>query len=141
MWGGAAAAMVLIALWVVSGHRGFVAVKSGWCGVYLASGKVAIYAVEPTAPTQFRMGSGLLPHARDWNPWAFALTLTKNRWPVGIPLWALVVLAVLVAAGAWRLDVLARRRRGVVSCPKCGYDRAGLAAGLACPECGAVRRR
>ena len=28
-----------------------------------------------------------------------------------------------------------RRRRGL--CPRCGYDRAGLAEGAACPECGA----
>jgi hypothetical protein len=43
----------------------------------------------------------------------------------------------LAAAWAWWPDVRAwRARRREGKCPACGYDRAGLAAGANCPECG-----
>ncbi|HVU64865.1 MAG TPA: hypothetical protein VHC70_12870, partial [Phycisphaerales bacterium] len=50
------------------------------------------------------------------------------------------MLALLATTTAWRLDTLARRRarRGVNLCPKCGYDRAGIAGDAKCPECGAL---
>ncbi|MEX2220074.1 MAG: hypothetical protein WD749_15085 [Phycisphaerales bacterium] len=61
------------------------------------------------------------------------------------PIWRGFLLDTGVYAAAW-LGVLllirwrplrcaARARRG--QCAACGYDRAGLAAGAACPECGA----
>ena len=51
--------------------------------------------------------------------------------------WVPVAVAGVVAAIPWRLDALERRRAGAGRCPKCRYDRAGLAMGAACPECGA----
>jgi len=45
-----------------------------------------------------------------------------------------VILTLTEGAGAWRRR--ARRRKG--RCPWCGYDRAGVAVGAACPECGRV---
>jgi hypothetical protein len=69
-------------------------------------------------------------------------------WVVGVVgLWALGVLVivaplVLVVAGPaavveWigRVRKRARARRGL--CASCGYDRRGLGADAACPECGA----
>ena len=50
-----------------------------------------------------------------------------------MPLW---VPALLLAIAVWRLDTLARLRAKLNLCPKCNYDRAGLAVGAACPECG-----
>jgi uncharacterized OB-fold protein len=41
--------------------------------------------------------------------------------------------------GAWWLDAKARRRILLNLCPNCSYDRAGLAMGAVCPECGAMR--
>jgi hypothetical protein len=43
-----------------------------------------------------------------------------------------------VAWGVWQIPLALRRwrRRHRGQCVKCGYDRAGLAAGAACPECG-----
>lgn len=55
-----------------------------------------------------------------------------------IPLWAPTLLALLTTATAWRCDAVARRRARVGLCPTCHYDRAGLAAGADCPECGAA---
>jgi hypothetical protein len=53
-----------------------------------------------------------------------------------IPVWCVIAVGTLAASSAWRLDTLARRLARLNLCPKCGYDRAGLAAGAACPECG-----
>jgi len=54
-----------------------------------------------------------------------------------IPLWPLPAMAIIPTALAWYLDARARRRERFGRCPKCGYDRTGLAAGAVCPECGA----
>jgi hypothetical protein len=45
------------------------------------------------------------------------------------------LLTTIPAALLWYRD---RRHFGPGLCPKCGYDRAGLAADATCPECGAV---
>jgi hypothetical protein len=55
-----------------------------------------------------------------------------------IPLWIPTVVSAIVTALGWRLDTLARRRARLNLCPKCNYDRAGLAADAKCPECGST---
>ena len=65
--------------------------------------------------------------------------LFVNRGPfLAIPLWPVIVLSLFATAFAWRLDALARRRARAGFCPKCNYDRTGLAPGAVCPECGAA---
>jgi hypothetical protein len=54
---------------------------------------------------------------------------------VGMSLLYPVALTLIPAALLWYAD---RRRRGPGSCGGCGYDRAGLAVGVKCPECGTV---
>jgi hypothetical protein len=58
-----------------------------------------------------------------------------------VPLWIPASAAIGATALAWRLDTLARRRARVGLCPKCSYNRAGLAVGAVCPECGAAANR
>jgi hypothetical protein len=59
------------------------------------------------------------------------------------PLWPGFALNTLfyaaIAWGLWQvpLAIRRRRRRRMNTCIKCGYDRAGLVDGAACPECGA----
>lgn len=53
-----------------------------------------------------------------------------------LPLWMPVALALVPTVAAWYLDGRARRRVAPHLCPKCRYDRTGLAAEAACPECG-----
>jgi hypothetical protein len=53
-----------------------------------------------------------------------------------LPLWVpTAVMAGLTALG-WRFDCLVRRRARLNLCPKCNYDRAGIAGDAKCPECG-----
>lgn len=63
-----------------------------------------------------------------------------SRWNLGrdiaVPLWFPFLVVAIPAALAWRLDALATRRAREGKCPKCSYDRAGLAAAAPCPECG-----
>ena len=53
-----------------------------------------------------------------------------------VPLWIPIVLVACATLAAWRLDSLARRRANPGVCPKCNYDRTGLAPTAVCPECG-----
>ncbi len=55
-----------------------------------------------------------------------------------VAIWPLPAAALFFTAFLWYLDTLARRRARLNLCPKCHYDRTGLAAGAKCPECGAV---
>lgn len=54
-----------------------------------------------------------------------------------VPLWAPLILLAGTNAIAWHVPVRARLRRRRGDCSSCGYDRRGLAATAACPECGA----
>jgi hypothetical protein len=58
-----------------------------------------------------------------------------SGWAVGVSVLYPVALTLIPAALLWYAD---RRRRGPGSCGGCGYDRAGLAVGVKCPECGTV---
>jgi hypothetical protein len=49
-----------------------------------------------------------------------------------VPIWMPMMLAAAPTLWLW----LSGRRSPRGLCPRCGYDRAGLGAGVACPECG-----
>lgn len=54
------------------------------------------------------------------------------------PLWLPAAAALAPFAVAWPSEARAHRRIRAGRCPRCGYDRAGLALGATCPECGTV---
>lgn len=58
-------------------------------------------------------------------------------WAVMFPIWPLPFSLCAFVSWRWaaRARVWMRRNRG--HCESCGYDRGGLGAGAACPECGA----
>jgi hypothetical protein len=55
-----------------------------------------------------------------------------------VPLWMPAAPVLAWSGGLWWRDVLARRRRPVGLCERCGYDRKGIGEGSVCPECGAA---
>jgi hypothetical protein len=63
-------------------------------------------------------------------------TRDATHWLVVVPLWLAAGAAGAVAAAAWALDARSRRRAMAGRCARCGYDCAGLAVGVPCPECG-----
>lgn len=70
--------------------------------------------------------------------WPGGATVTFAGWTLGatVPYWALVAggLAVMLPLMVRRRRRLVRERTG--KCLSCGYDRAGIAADVPCPECG-----
>jgi hypothetical protein len=81
---------------------------------------------------------GMNPPAGTDSRWRGSVGWDNGWWP-GAPLFADVtllypfLLAAIPAGLLWWKDL---RRFGPGRCPKCGYDRAGLAAATTCPECG-----
>ena len=134
-WGGAAVTVLLVVVWIGSGpwHRAWL-FRGGWV-VYLeeraltASEDPSLDVSDVTARREWerRVNGRKMPIRSDIFPSTRTLRL---------PLWLLVVLSGVTTAVAWHLDTLARRRARLNLCPKCRYDRTGLAAGAVCPECG-----
>ena len=58
---------------------------------------------------------------------------TWKGWGISLPMWAFLLLMIVPASRAWLAKPLCPS-----ACSRCGYDRAGLAAGSLCPECGAA---
>ena len=131
--------LLLTAMWI--GSAWFVA---GWSmsdgsGVMFRSGVVIVHA-DPGGPNRQHF------YARPYKPefyWGFSWYARSrpsggSYWAFSVPLWIPAAGALIFTAIVWRLDTLARRRARLNLCPKCHYDRAGLAAGAVCPECGAT---
>ncbi len=79
----------------------------------------------------------------DWYPFdgkKWLVWKDSTTWAGGAPLWVFIAICAFGTGWAWRLDTLARRRERLNLCSQCNYDRAGLAIGAACPECGLVPR-
>jgi hypothetical protein len=136
-WGGAAVAVLLGVVWIGTGYRDFVYYSShtGWLRG-IASGGVVLQ----------RLGAGLQGPEEGWNvfvrqsfhvSWMASYEEGRRESSLYLPLWPLLGVSAPAAFWAWRLDVLARRR-ALNLCPKCRYDRTGLAASAVCPECGAA---
>lgn len=71
--------------------------------------------------------------------WIDSRSGSTHQW-IFVPLWVLVVPAVISTAVVWRRDVVLRRRTRAGLCSACGYDRRGIDAASPCPECGAEQR-
>ena len=137
-WGGAAATLLLLVVWLGSGWW-----MINWCvstrvEYGLAAGEfwVGWWAGDPGrfTPGAFHIGryDGGGYHLQWWD-WGRSVPPVHVY---AIPLWVPLLPCAVVTAVAWRLDTRARRRARVGLCPHCGYDRAGLTTDAVCPECG-----
>lgn len=133
-WTGTGAAAVLVAVYAASVWWSLLWINSSpFFGVAVGGGALVcgrdgrpedVFVIEKRAWTVWR--------------WWFDAAFNGPTALVIIPLWAPLVAVLLPTALAWRRHL----RRPPGHCLKCGYDLAGIAAGV-CPECGAgiVARR
>jgi hypothetical protein len=132
-WGGLALGLLLAGVWV----RSEVACEmycAGASHVYYVNGTLAIGRGFIGIPESWYVRRDAFPgEGGDW--WCHGLSSGRSFFIV-IPLWIPLAPTFLATAAAWRLDALARRLARTGLCPKCGYDRAGLASSAVCPECG-----
>jgi hypothetical protein len=148
-WGGAAVTVLLTLIWAASG---WIHVRwrdpSGF-GVSIRSGRLMFDQLEAmqrkvsfdhrteyvqSVPTGWGWGT-----ASRGIVWGLAWNVRESRGTVwAFPLWMISGVLGLATAAALYLDLLARRRAHT-HCPKCNYDRAGIAKDAVCPECGCAR--
>lgn len=136
-WGGAVAAVFLIAAWIGTGG-GFASFTTR-AGRTVSIGTGCFWL--SGGPNSW--GS---PRKPGWdsgtNPWRVYSTVQADTfgaiWFVGVPLWMFAPPALAASAIAWAIDARIRRRASTHLCAKCAYDRTGLAPSAVCPECGAA---
>ncbi len=134
-WGGAGLTVLLLVVWIGSGWRGATWTNMSYGGVLLVGGRIVVceplFDADPNSYNRVSIETERYP----WGWWFDWGVVNGNRyWQV--PLWLPALLSLLATAAAWRADAKYLRRVREGACPACGYDRAGLAAGSLCPECG-----
>ena len=131
-WGGTAACVVLLVVWVASAEFG-VAVQKGGSACAVGCGELFCFwgnsaggwRVEWYDPWRRPLNSRMM--------WSFHYRAALVRVLV-IPLWAPTLAFALPAGWLWLRHC--RRGFGPGRCLKCGYELVGLADGAGCPECG-----
>ena len=129
--------VLLLVVWIGNGWWNAEFLFGGHFGIMVNRGAVEWVRFPPNAPplaTRLRLD---VAAAIDLTPWIETSRFGKG-WDVTMPLWPASLLSLLATAAAWRGDAKYLRRVREGACPACGYDRAGLAAGAVCPECGAA---
>ena len=140
-WGGAVVTVLLVVVWI----------KSGLLLIHWDTPTTMLMSVE-MGRVQFGPMPRSLSHTRPgWHQYPLSpLTLRMGlEWMDDasgrhylIPLWIPAALSLLCTSSAWALDIRSSRQQRNARlglCPKCNYDRTGLAAGAVCPECGAAK--
>lgn len=137
-WGGTALTVLLVALWILCAWYNLGYIDSVGRGAVLADGRIILLH---NREVKF-LGSGLTgwtaslseeyPRINWWFDFSFEEPITGGA----IPLWLPTGFTLLATAAAWRAEGIVRRRTRGSLCGTCGYDRAGLAKGSPCPECG-----
>src|SRR5262245_45486269 len=134
-WVVSAVAILLLALWIFS-----LCVHSYWndgegLSFSLHAGVIGYYKVPKADAPPRSCGMYSSPPGSPSQWWFLSVDVPPRR-IIWTPLWVPTAVAAIPAVALW-WPVL-RRRRGPGQCQGCGYDRGGLAADAACPECGKV---
>ena len=140
-WGGAVVTVVLVMVWIGSCRTSYswhlpVAVFADDWSVFCGAVVATTYTKDKQAIADWGTDEPLCPSPEFANTWWFRCTKGSMATDFAVPIWLLAVITLLLTISAWRLDTLARRRARIGFCPKCNYDRTGLAVGAVCPECG-----
>jgi heme A synthase len=132
-WGGAAVTVLLVVVWIGSG---WITVGYQYPRGGISVGAGLLFTADFDAPSPGRRSEFVLVTLPfDWRWWGVYFEGGDIR-QIAMPIWAFAASAAAVTACAWRLDTLARRRAPLNLCPRCNYDRTGLAKDAVCPECG-----
>lgn len=111
-------------------RRSFVGIECGLAGWLRC--ETGSYPVLDRSP-----GWSLVKAERpEWLLWGWEWTSDRQSSSFGVPLWPFAILAAIPACVLWVRTAKGRARAVAGRCPTCGYDRRGLAADAACPECG-----
>jgi hypothetical protein len=154
-WGGAAVTVLLAVVWIGSFWARVTYVHSSRLSAWVSSGALGAVISKPGPLDFLHHGDGVSPfldgERAEWsvgrrsaNPvavWPWRAKTSGPDFSDGIyvlPLWIPCAICLCITAVCWRRDLLARRRARLNLCPNCDYDRAGLASGAPCPECGAA---
>ena len=143
-WAGAGASALITTMWISS--------YWDWPMLFVDSGTVDgfLFIGDGTATIAGHRTTPSGRQSRTQGVWAFDREAVGLDWPTArwwpsisqsawitmlvVPLWLPFGLLALPTAYLFYSDA---RRRAPGLCPKCRYDRSGLAAGAKCPECGA----
>jgi hypothetical protein len=122
-------------------------VPSGWYGWYIHGGRTIVSSGQGSIWLSYYNGgpqsfeAGLRKTGPQWD-WSFAYgrwdskRVAMTHWTIQSPLWIPFLLFAIPTALLWRRDHILTKRARANHCPKCEYDRVGLAATDPCPECG-----
>jgi hypothetical protein len=135
---------LLAAAWLFAGPWcGGWASPRGWMvllfrgGLYIDTRPGVLCDIGPDGWTLVPLDQGLSPRIWSLRPFSLPAPSPTPAY-LFIPLWIPGAAVLALTFVAWRRDDLARGREGRHLCPKCHYDRTGLAASAKCPECGAA---
>jgi hypothetical protein len=142
-WAGACACVVMLGVMVLTCWRVWLCGVTPRLMVSFEHGRMEVRTAEHDSQGQYwnplirgHIIGGIAPSGLKWLRWEFESYYDQYGRVVCIPLWAPALVLAIPTAILWRRDHMLTKRARAGRCPKCGYDRAGLAATIPCPECG-----
>lgn len=134
-WGGAVVTVLLVVVWMGSARWTLRYATTRGDHLWIGDSGVGVFdfgGAQPRQKARWRFAE--TRWAVVWRP--YFSPRAANAGIFFLPFWLLTGTAFAATVVAWRLDAIARRRERAHLCPKCRYDRTGLAVGAVCPECG-----
>ena len=139
--GGAVLTVLLVVVWIGSGvprvREHMYCVPSPGLSVSALFGRLTFTSLSGRTVWFSSLGQWTTSLGEWTISWVPHWESRPSGWSLDIPLWPLIVGLAWAMISVWRRDT--RARRDLVNlCPKCNYDRTGLAPGAVCPECGSA---
>jgi hypothetical protein len=136
-WAVAAVSLVLLIAWLQSAQWEVSWTSPGGVWIGIVCGRLSVHFMG--------QAFGVSPYGRldflpTQAPFSWAVSWGRlNSWRAfAIPLWMFLAPALVLTSLLWKHDRLASLRESTGQFCQCGYDRRGLPAARACPECGSL---